>query len=325
MEGSKLRIVLPGGSGHVGTLLARHFYEQGHDVTVLSRTPLQEPWRVVPWNPVKSEIVDTWSKVLEGSDICINLAGRSVNCRYTEANKKEIYDSRIGSTRLLNRVIGSLHNPPRLWLNSSTAAIYRHAMDRDMDEATGELGVNEPNLPETWRFPFQVGRDWEEAFFEAHMPGVRKIAMRSAIILSPDRGSIFAELLNLVRRGLGGPVGSGKQLVSWIHAEDFLHAIDWLITHEEFSGAVNLASPNPIPNHDFMREFREAWGMSIGLPASGIVLELGCFLMRTESELVLKSRRAVPMLLKNSDFTFEFPEWQTAVHDLVARWREKYS
>lgn len=323
MNSDKLRIVLPGGSGHVGTLLARHFHEQGRHVTVLSRTPREAPWRVVPWNPAKPETSDSWSRELEGSDVCINLAGRSVNCRYTEANKKEIYDSRIGTTRLLNRIISSLRNPPRLWLNMSTAAIYRHTMDRDMDEMTGELGGNEVGLPELWRFPFQVGRDWEEAFFETHISGIRKIAIRSAITLSPDRSSIFAALLNLVRMGLGGTVGTGQQYVSWIHAVDFLCAVDWLITHEEFSGVVNLASPNPIPNREFMRIFRNVWGNPIGLPASGFVLELGCFLMRTESELVLKSRRVVPGRLLDSGFEFLFPEWGNAVQDLVAHWKKE--
>lgn len=320
-NGEKLRIVLPGGSGHVGSLLARHFHEQGHSVTVLSRMPRPMPWRVVGWDVSKP---GAWTDELEQSDICINLAGRSVNCRYSDANRRTIYDSRVSTTQRLNQVIAALKNPPRLWLNASTATIYRHALDRPMDEIGGELGGDEPGAPASWNFSIKVARDWEAAFFSTPTPRTRKIAIRSAITLSPDRGSIFDTLLNLVRRGLGGTVGTGQQFVSWIHDADFLRAVDWLISHEEFTGIVNIASPNPLPNRDFMRAFREAWGMPIGLPAPGPILELGCLLMRTESELVLKSRRVVPGRMLDSGFTFMFPDWPNAARDLVARWKSQF-
>ena len=222
----------------------------------------------------------------------------------------------------VNEVIAAMPNPPRLWLNASTATIYRHALDRPMDEVTGELGGHEPEAPATWNFSIQVAQDWEKAFLSTPTPRTRKIAMRSAITLSPDHGSVFEVLLNLVRWGLGGTVGTGRQYVSWIHGEDFVRAVDWLIAREDFSGVVNLASPNPLPNEDFMRALRQAWGARMGLPASGLVLELGCLLMRTESELVLKNRRSVPGRLLESGFEFRFPEWPDAVRDLVARWRE---
>jgi uncharacterized protein len=257
MNGQPLRVVIPGGSGHVGALLARHFHAQGHSVTVFSRTPEPMPWRVVAWDVSKP---GPWIDALEHSDVCINLAGRSVNCRYTSANKQEIYDSRICTTQRLNEVITGLRNPPRLWLNASTATIYQHALDRSMDEATGELGGNEPGAPAAWNFSIKVARDWETAFFSTPTPRTRKVAMRSAITLSPDRGSIFNVLLNLSRCGLGGKVGTGHQFVSWIHEADFVRAVDWLISHKDFTGAVNIASPNPLPNRDFMRAFREAWG-----------------------------------------------------------------
>lgn len=318
MENENLRIVLPGGSGQVGHLLAQHFHAQGHAVTVLSRSPRPMPWRVVAWN---SSASDAWIKELENADVCINLSGRSVNCRYTAANRREIYDSRILSTRRLNEVIAAMPNPPRLWLNMSTATIYRHDVDHPMDEAA-ELGGEEPGAPASWNFSIKVGRDWENAFFSTPTPRTRKIAMRSAIVLSPDRGGIFEALLNLVRWGLGGKVGTGRQFVSWIHGEDFVRAADWLIAREDLAGVVNLASPNPLRNEDFMHIFREAWGTRIGLPASGPILELGCFLMRTESELVLKSRRVVPGRLLESGFEFRFPEWPDAVRDLITRWKE---
>lgn len=315
-----MRIVLPGGSGHVGTALARHFHAQGHAVTVLSRTPRAMPWRVVEWDYAKP---GAWVDALEGSDVCINLTGRSVNCRYNAANRREIYDSRIQSTRMLNEVIGGLRNPPRVWLNAATATIYRHALDRPMDEATGELGGDEPDVPETWNFSIKVAKDWEAAFFSTPTPRTRKIAMRISFVVSPESGGVFETMLNLVRLGLGGTVGNGRQFVSWIHDADFLRAVDWLISHEEFNGAVNLASPNPLPNREFMRAFRDAWGVRIGLPAPRPILEMGCLLMRTESELVLKSRRVVPGRLLDSGFTFAFPEWPAAVGDLVSRWKAR--
>ena len=322
MSDRNLRIVIPGGSGQVGHILARHFHAQGHQVTVLSRNPRAMPWEVLAWDETPN---GPWTMALENSDLVINLAGRSVNCRYTQANRREIYSSRIRSTRLLNEVIGGLQNPPRLWLNSSTATIYRHALDRPMDEATGELGGGEPGAPDSWNFSIKVAKDWEDAFFATPTPQTRKIAMRNAITLSPDRGGAFAMLLNLVRAGLGGSMGDGDQFVSWVHGADFVRAVDWLIEHEEISGAVNIASPSPLPNREFMRAFREAWSAPIGLPASAWMIELGCFFMRTESELVLKSRRVVPGRLLDAGFEFQFPEWPAAVRDLVNHWKRSQS
>jgi uncharacterized protein len=319
---SSLRIVIPGGSGQVGQILARHFHVQGHSVTVLSRAPQPMPWKVVAWD---DSAESSWVEELEGSDIVVNLAGRSVNCRYTPENRQEIYDSRIRTTQLLNAVIAGLRNPPRVWLNASTATIYRHAVDRPMDEATGELGGGEPGAPGTWNFSIKVAKDWEQAFFATSTPRTRKVAMRSAITLSPGRGGAFEVLLNLVRCGLGGHQGSGAQFVSWIHDADFVRAVDWLIAHDGCTGVVNLASPHPLPNREFMRAFREAWGARIGLPASAWMIEAGCFLMRTESELVLKSRRVVPGRLLDAGFQFQFPQWPAAVRDLVRHWKERAS
>ncbi len=315
-----MKIVIPGGSGQVGQILARHFHAQGHAVTVLSRNPAPASWRVAGWDGVTA---GTWREVLEQSDVCINLAGRSVNCRYTAANRRIIRESRIRSTLLLNEAIASLKHPPRLWLNASTATIYRHALDREMDEEHGELGGNEPGAPDTWNFSIDVAKGWEEAFFSTATPHTRKVAMRSALTLSPDRGGVFDVLLSLVRHGLGGSHGSGTQFVSWIHETDFVRAIDLLIAQEEFTGVVNLASPNPLPNRDFMRALRAAWGIRFGLPTSEWMLEIGTMLMRTESELVLKSRRVVPRRLLDAGFHFLYPEWPAAARELVGRWRSR--
>ena len=314
-----LRIVIAGGTGHLGTILAEHFHRAGHSIAVLSRSPHPSPWPIILWD---GETLGEWASQLERADVLINLAGRSVNCRYTPANRASIMNSRVRSTRVLGEAIGRLANPPHLWMNSSTATIYRHSLDRPMDEDTGEFGGHEPGAPETWRFSIEVARSWEDAFFSAATPRTRKIALRSAVVMSPQRGGAFDILLRLVRFGLGGAVASGRQFVSWIHESDFARAVEYLISHEQIDGAVNLASPHPLPNRGFMRELRRAYGARTGLPAPEWLLEIGTRLLRTESELVLKSRRVVPGRLLRSGFQFAFPDWPSAATDLVTRWRE---
>jgi uncharacterized protein len=262
-----------------------------------------------------------WCSELDGADVVINLCGRSVNCRYSEANRREIMESRVGPTRLIGQAIRGLSRPPRVWMNASTATIYRHALDRGMDEYTGEIGGNERDVPDSWRFSIEVAKRWEEALFAGELPTTRRIALRAAVVMTPERGSIFDVFGGLVRRGLGGTVGSGEQYVSWIHEVDFVRAIEHLILHEELDGAVNVSSPGPLPNREFMRVLREAFGVRVGLPASRWILEIGTWLLRTEPELVLKSRWVVPGKLTQSGFRFEFPEWREAARNLVARWR----
>jgi uncharacterized protein (TIGR01777 family) len=315
-----LRIVMAGGNGQMGTLLARHFHGRGHRVVVIARTGQPAPWQVVRWDGVS---LGDWTRELEGADLLINLAGRNVSCRYTPENRKAIKESRVQSTLLLGRAVGQLAHPPRVWMNASTATIYRHALDRAMDEETGEIGGNEKDCPSSWRFSIEVATSWEEAFFSAVTPRTRKIALRSAMTMSADPGGIFAELLRLVRFGLGGTAGSGKQFVSWIHGADFIRSIEFLMAHEEMDGAVNLAAPGPLPNREFMRALRQAWGTGVGLPASRAMLELGALFLRTETELILKSRRVVPGRLLRAGFEFQFPEWPGAARDLVGRWREQ--
>jgi len=325
-----LRIVIPGGSGQVGQILAHHFQELGHHVTVLTRSPYTAPWQTVHWD---GQTEGPWTETLEGADVCINLAGRSVNCRYTPENCAAIYNSRIGTTRLLNRVIAGLANPPWVWLNASTATIYRHAppelVDHAMDEATGELGGFEllsakRRVPETWNFSIQVAKNWEAAFFGTPTPRTRKVALRSAITFSPVPGNAFAILLTLVRLGLGGRQGNGRQFVSWIHERDFARAVEFLIFEDELEGAVNVVAPHPLPNRAFMEGLRDAWGMPNGVPAPAFAIELAAFFLRTESELVLKSRRVVPARLLDAGFDFEFPSWPEAAEDLAQRWRRRH-
>jgi uncharacterized protein (TIGR01777 family) len=301
-------------------VLARSFHAQGHAVAVLSRSPQPAPWTVLGWD---GRTLGPWAEALEGSDVCINLTGRSVNCRYNAANRREIHDSRTLSTLVLHEAMRALVRPPRVWLNASTATIYRHSLDLPMDEMTGELGGNEPGVPETWNFSIKVAKDWEDAFFSTPTPGTRQVALRSAITFSADAGSVFDVLSRLVRLGLGGRNGSGRQMVSWIHEEDFVRAVEWLIAEDGFSGVVNLAAPNPLPNREFMRGLRAAWGQRVGLPAAGWMIEVGTLLMRTESELVMKSRFAVPGRLLDGGFAFHYPDWPEAANDLVERWRRR--
>jgi hypothetical protein len=313
-----MRVVIPGGSGQVGAVVARALHHGGHDVLVLSRRPEPQPWRVVEWDGVT---LGDWANELNGCDAVINLAGRSVNCRYTAANRKEILESRVLSTRLVGRAIARAARPPRVWLQASTATIYAHRYDAPNDEASGLLGGAEPSAPSTWRFSIDVARAWETAFDEAVVPGTRKVALRSAITLSPDHGGAFDTLLGLVRLGVGGTAGDGRQFVSWIHDEDFVAAVRWLIARDDCDGVVNVASPNPLPNAEFMRVLRHAAGQPFGLPATRLMLETGAVVMRTETELILKSRRVVPGRLLDLGFVFTHPVWRDAARDLCRRWQ----
>lgn len=260
-----------------------------------------------------------WVAALERADVVINLTGRNVNCRYTAEARREIMESRVLSTRLVGRAIAAVNRPPRVWLQASTATIYSHRYDVPNDELTGMLGGDEPNAPDTWRFSIDVARAWESAVDESPTPATRKVKLRSAMVMSPDKGGIFHTLLTLVRRGLGGRAGDGRQYISWIHEADFVRALYWLIAHEEMDGAVNVASPNPLPNKDFMRILRHAAGVRIGLPATRLMLELGAVFMRTETELILKSRRVVPGRLLDAGFDFRFLQWEQAARDLCGR------
>jgi uncharacterized protein (TIGR01777 family) len=313
-----MRVIIPGGSGQVGTLLARAFQRDGHEVTVLSRIPHPAPWRVVAWNATTP---GEWATNFEGADVVINLAGRTVNCRYTPRTRREILDSRVASTRAVGTAIAQAARPPRIWLQASTATIYAHRYDAPNDELTGVLGGSEPDVPASWRFSIGVATAWEQAVEQAVVPETRVVKLRSAIIMSPDRGGAFDTLLGLVRRGLGGRNGDGRQYVSWIHEQDFVGAIYWLIDHDDLAGPVNLCAPHPLSNAAFMRALREAWGTRIGLPATTWMLEIGARVLRTETELLLKSRRVVPTRLLQTGFSFRFPTWPEAARDLCRQWR----
>jgi uncharacterized protein (TIGR01777 family) len=312
-----MKVVIPGGTGQVGTILARAMHADGHDVVVLSRRPGKAPWHICTWD---AATLGDWCAEIEGADAVINLAGRSVNCRYSAANRRLIMASRANSTRAVGQAIAKCAQPPRGWLQASTATIYSHCYDAPNDEATGTLGGHEPGAPDSWRFSIDVATAWEQAATEIMLPATRTVLMRSSMTMSPDRNGIFDTLLKLVRRGMGGTSGDGRQFISWIHERDFIRAVYWLIERDDLAGPINLAAPNPLPNAEFMRELRCAWGAPFGLPATTWMLEIGAFVMRTETELILKSRRVVPRQLLESGFTFTFPSWPEAAADLCRRW-----
>ncbi len=282
-------------------------------MVVLSRHPEARPWRVVAWD---GATLGNWQREIDGCDVVINLTGRSVNCRYTAANREEILQSRVLSTRVVGQAIATAARKPQVWLQASTATIYAHRYDSPNDEYSGIIGGDEPNAPGSWRFSIDVARAWERAFEEAVVGGTRKVALRSAMTLSPDPGGVFDTLLGLARRGLGGRAGDGRQFMSWIHHEDFIAAVRWLIDRDDIEGAVNVAAPNPLPNAEFMRVLRAACGVRFGLPAQKWMLEIGAVFMRTETELILKSRRVVPARLLEHGFAFRYPDWRSAAYDL---------
>jgi uncharacterized protein (TIGR01777 family) len=261
--------------------------------------------RTVVWDGLR---VGAWAAELDGSDLVVNLCGRSVNCRYTEANRREIYASRLESTRVLGEAIELCQEPPQLWINSSSATIYRHAEDREMTETGGEIGDG---------FSVDVCQRWETALNEARTPHTRKVALRSAMVLGRDEQSVFQVLSNLTRRGLGGTLGPGTQYVSWLHEADFAGIIDWIWEHNELVCPVNACAPNPVRNRELMRVLRNAYGMRIGLPAMRWMLEVGAVFLGTETELVLKSRRVMPERLLVSGYEFRFSEIGAAVEDLA--------
>jgi len=297
------KIVIPGGTGHLGTLLANHFRAAKKEVVIVSRS------HGVPWSDLNAAV--------DGADVVINLAGRSVDCRYNEAHKREILESRVETTRAVGEAIARAANPPHVWLQMSTATIYAHRFDAANDEHTGIIDGKH------WPFSIDVARAWEAALDDAKTPRTRKVKLRTAVVMSAGYGGPFDIYRRLVRFGVGGAHAGGRQFVSWIHQQDFVRSVAWLIDQRFLDGAVNLAAPNPLTNAEFLRALRDACGVPFGMPAAKWMLEVGAFFHRTETELLLKSRRVVPARLNESGFRFEFPTWPEAARDLCARFERR--
>lgn len=299
----------------MGAAIRRHLDPARYRITTVTRNPKQPG--DVQWD---GKTLGPWTETLDGADVVINLAGRRVHCRYNEANLKEMMDSRVDSTRVLGAAIRQCAQPPAVWLQASTATIYQHTFGAANDEVGGVLGGDEPGVPRVWNYSIQIAKNWEAELDAAETPHTRRVALRAAIMLGVDQASAFEILSGLARRGLGGRLGSGRQYVSWIHEVDFVRALDFLI-ESDLAGPVNVCAPHPLPQVEFARELREAWGVRVGLPAMPWMVALGAWVMDADSELVMKSRHVVPRRLQEAGFEFEFPEWGPAVRDLVARMR----
>lgn len=312
-----MKIVLPGGTGQVGGILVRALLARGDDVVVLSRRGKSEA-RLVEWD---ARTLGPWAEEVDGADVVINLAGRSVNCRYTPENRRAMMDSRVESTRIVGQAIEQAARPPRAWLQMSTATIYAHRFDAANDELTGRLGGDEPGAPTSWRYSIEIAKAWERTQQEAHTPQTRQVALRTSMVMSPDPDGIFDVLLGLTRKGFGGPIAGGRQYMSWIHDQDFARAVQFLIDTDAIAGPVNLAGPNPVPQREFMVALRAASGTHVGLPATKWMAAIGAFFLGSETELTLKSRRVVPRRLLEAGFKFDFPDWPVAAFNLVERQR----
>ncbi len=312
-----MKIILAGGTGQIGKLLEKVFLEKKHQVSVLSRKPSENPKRL-QWD---SKNLGEWAKELEGADVVINLAGRSVNCRYNQSNLNEMMSSRVDSTKLIGEAISKCKSPPKLWLQMSTATIYAHTYGESHDEENGILGGTEPDAPAYWKISIDIAKAWEAELFAASTPQTRKVALRSAMVMNPGAGGVFDVLLKMVKMGLGGSTGSGEQYISWIHGQDYVRAIEHVIQNAHLSGAINFCAPNPLPQKSFMAILRSAWGIPFGLPATKWMAEVGAFFIRTDTELILKSRKVIPGRLIKDGFTFEYPTWDLAVRELVSHYK----
>jgi uncharacterized protein (TIGR01777 family) len=272
----------------------------------------------VPWDGAR---LGPWAREIDGSDVVINLAGRSVSCRYNKENLTEMMRSRVRSARVVGQAIAAAGRPPRAWLQMSTATIYAHTEGAPHDDVTGVIGGSEEGIPGYWAFSVDIAQAWERELDQARVPATRTVALRAAMVMTPDRGGVFDVLSRMARLGLGGPVAGGGQYVSWIHEDDFTAAVRIIIDHDALAGPVNLASPRPVRQREFMRELRSAWGVPFGLPATRWMAELGALALRTDTELLLKSRRVVPGRLTTAGFEFRHGTWPEAARDLVRRAR----
>jgi len=301
------KLIIAAGTGFLGQVLVNHFKDKFDEIVILTRGKSQtiDKIKYVNWN---AKTFSGWENELEKATILINLAGKSVDCRYTKENKKQILLSRIESTKILNKAVLNCKNPPKHWLNSSTATIYRFSLDKQMDEINGEIGND---------FSINVALSWEKAFFKTETPNTLKTALRTSIVLGKNGGA-FIPLKTLAKTGFGGKQGKGNQFVSWIHEEDFANAVDFII-QKEISGVINVVSPEPIRNSDFMQKLRKAVSFPFGIPVNIFLLKIGSFIIRTEAELVLKSRNVIPKRLLESGFKFKFKNVDETFKNLLSK------
>ncbi len=298
-------MVIAGGTGFLGKNLAQYFQSIGYQVVILSRQMTTSNTGVIfeQWD---GKITGNWSKWIHKATIVINLTGKSVDCRYTDYNKALIMDSRINSTRLIGRLISESDTPPKLWVNASTATIYRHSEDKVMTEENGEIGDD---------FSMNVAKNWEKEFYSHHTPQTRKVALRTSLVLG-NNGGVYPVLSKLVKFGLGGKQGNGKQKFAWLHIQDFINIVDFVIKNKQLSGSINTTAPSNINNGEFMHSLRSSLGHKCGLPQPEWLLKIGAFIIQTEPELVLKSRWVHPEILIQKGYEFTFKDIELALDDL---------
>jgi len=296
-----MKIIIAGGTGFLGTALEEYFTRHGNKVLILTRNPKAS--NHLKWN---AKTKDAWADHLNNAQVLINLTGKSVDCRYTKTNKAEILNSRINSTRLLNEVVAELEHPPQVWINSGSATIYNHTLTHLNTEANGVIGKD---------FSMNVCQQWEAAFFERHIPNVRKIVARTSIVFG-KKGGAYPKMKQITQFGLGGRQGKGKQKVSWIQLNDFCRAIDFLIQQKQMTGVVNVTAPEPESNAKLMQLLRKKCNIAFGLSQPKWLLEVGAFILRTETELLLKSRYVYPEKLVKNGFEFQYPRLELALDNL---------
>lgn len=295
------KLIIAGGTGFLGKACIVHFKNQFDKIIVLTRGQqhISENVQYVQWD---AKTLSDWHYFMEGSDVLINLVGRSVDCRYTPKNKELILKTRVDSTKVLGSAISRIKNPPKIWLNASTATIYRHSLHRGMSEFNGEIGAG---------FSVNVAKAWENAFFGQNTPKTRKVALRTSIVLG-KQGGAFPPLQKLAQLGFGGKQGNGNQKFSWIHIQDFVRSIDHIIHNECLEGVINITAPIPATNRELMKTLRKIQQVPFGIPLPRWLLQIGARIIRTETELILKSRNIIPKKLISNGFVYCFPTLKMA-------------
>ncbi len=317
--GEKMKIVIPGGTGFLGRLLIKSLLPEKHELVVLSRggTSFSQA-RLVPWN---AQTLGEWAREIDGADAVINLTGQSIKCLHTDKNLKILKESRVKSTQVIGQAIRQAQKPPPIWIQMSSLSIYTHRFDAPNDEVDGAIG-DPSEVPSAWKKIVNLIQDWEEALHSSQTDNTRKIAARCGVVMGLNPGGAFDIFLKLSRYGLGGKVASGKQIISWIHEYDFIRSIKYLLTNNTIKGPVNLCSPYPVSQEEFMKTLRETVGAKFGIPAPKWVIELSSYFTGIDSELSLKSRYVVPKILTDNQFSFHFPQWEDAAKDLFSNWKK---
>ncbi|PQA90947.1 TIGR01777 family protein [Chryseobacterium shigense] len=297
-----MKIIIAGGTGFLGESLEQYFKQKDAQVYILTRTPKRD--HEIYWD---ARTLGEWKDSIEGSDVLINLTGKSVDCRYNETNKKGIYTSRIDSTKVLQQAVDQCSVKPKVWLNAASATIYVHSETQPNTEELGIMGDD---------FSMNICKSWENEFFMIKNEQVRKVALRTSIVLG-NNGGAFPKLRMITKLGLGGKQGSGQQKVSWIHIDDFCKAIDWIIDNNNMSGPLNITAPNPVSNEDLMKKMRKHLKVPFGLNAAVWQLEIASIFLNTETELLLKSRNVYPGKLVKNGFRFSYPDLDNALSALL--------